>query len=156
MVTGAVVTYKRPAVGGAPAGFFLQADASGPAIVVELDPLSLDPEPQVGDLLSLRATELGTIYDARAIRGLADYEVLDSGLDVSALAQEVSNAEDLVSGLDDYESELVTLTCVLESDFAFAGGGHLSAVVSTAGISDNSDLRLRIPETLRDSLAAAS
>ena len=37
MVTGAVVTYKRPAVGGAPAAFFLQADASGPAIVVELD-----------------------------------------------------------------------------------------------------------------------
>lgn len=28
MVTGAVVTYKRPAVGGAPAGFFLQADSS--------------------------------------------------------------------------------------------------------------------------------
>ena len=71
MITGAVVTYKRPAVGGAPAGFFLQAAAAGPAIVVELDPLSLDPEPQVGDLLSLRATELGPIYDARAIRSKA-------------------------------------------------------------------------------------
>ena len=154
MVTGAVVTYKRPAVGGAPAGFFLQADASGPAIVVELDPLSLDPEPQVGDLLSLRATELGTIYDARAIRALADYEVLESGIDVSTLAQEVSNAADLVDALDDYESELITLTCTLQSEFAFAGGGHLSAVVSTAAISDNSDLRLRITDSLRDSLAA--
>ena len=123
MVTGAVVTYKRPAVGGAPAGFFLQADASGPAIVVELDPLSLDPEPQVGDLLSLRATELGTIYDARAIRALADYEVLESGIDVSTLAQEVSNAADLVDALDDYESELITLACTLQSEFAFAGGG---------------------------------
>ena len=154
MITGAVVTYKRPAVGGAPAGFFLQADAAGPAIVVELDPLSLDPEPQVGDLLSLRATELGTIYDARAIRALADYEVLESGIDVSTLAQEVSNAADLVDALDDYESELITLTCTLQSEFAFAGGGHLSAVVSTAAISDNSDLRLRITDSLRDSLAA--
>ena len=154
MITGAVVTYKRPAVGGAPAGFFLQADDQGPAIVVEIDPLSLDPEPRVGDVLSLRATELGTIYDARAIRAIADYEVLENGRDVSAMAQEVSAAEDLISALDEYESELITLSFTLAEEFAFAGGGHVSAVISTSAISGDANLRLRISETLRDSLAA--
>ena len=154
MITGAVVTYKRPAVGDAPAGFFLQADDQGPAIVVEIDPFSLDPEPRVGDVLSLRATELGTIYDARAIRAIADYEVLENGRDVSAMAQEVSAAEDLISALDAYESELITLSFTLAEEFAFAGGGHVSAVISTSAISGDANLRLRISETLRDSLAA--
>ena len=73
VVSGAVVTYLRPAVGGAPEGFFLQAGRTGPAIVVEVEVGSLVPGPQVGDVVSLRATELGTIYDARAIRALADF-----------------------------------------------------------------------------------
>lgn len=154
LVSGAVVTYKRPAVGGAPAGFFLQAGNTGPAIIVEVDPVSLDPEPQVGDVLSLRATELGTLYDARAIRAAADYEVLESGIDVPAMAQEVSDAADLVSGLDGYESELITLSFTLAGEFASAGGGHSSAVIATNGISGDSNLRLRIPVTLQESLAA--
>ncbi len=154
VVSGAVVTYKRPAVGSAPAGFFLQAGNTGPAIIVELDPTSLDPEPQVGDSISLRATELGTIYDARAIRAVADYEVLESGLDAAALAQEVSDADDLVSGLDGYESELITLSFTLAGEFAGAGGGHSAAVIGTNGISGDSNLRLRIPTELLNSLAA--
>ena len=154
MITGAVVTYKRPAVGGAPAGFFLQADDQGPAVVVEIDPFSLDPEPRVGDVVSLRATELGTIYDARAIRAVADYEILEGGVDVAAMAQDVSDADDLVSGLDGYESELITLSFTLAGEFAGAGGGHSAAVIETNGISGDSNLRLRIPTELLDSLAA--
>ncbi|MEC9352449.1 MAG: hypothetical protein VYD81_03960, partial [Planctomycetota bacterium] len=154
VVSGAVVTYKRQAVGSAPAGFFLQAGNTGPAIIVELDPTSLDPEPQVGDSISLRATELGTIYDARAIRAVADYEVLESGVDVAAMAQDASDADDLVSGLDGYESELITLSFTLAGEFAGAGGGHSAAVIETNGISGDSNLRLRIPTELLDSLTA--
>lgn len=154
VVSGAVVTYLRPAVGGAPEGFFLQAGRTGPAIVVEVDMGTLDPEPQVGDVVSLRATELGTIYDARAIRAVADYEVLEGGVDVAAMAQDVSDADDLVSGLDGYESELITLSFTLAGEFAGAGGGHSAAVIETNGISGDSNLRLRVPTELLDSLAA--
>lgn len=156
VVSGAVVTYLRPAVGGAPEGFFLQAGRTGPAIVVEVELGSLVPEPQVGDVVSLRATELGTIYDARAIRAVADYEILESGIDVAALAQDGSDADDLVSGLDGYESELITLSFTLAGEFAGAGGGHSAAVIATNGISGDSNLRLRIPTELLDSLAAGN
>jgi hypothetical protein len=154
LVRGAVVTYLRPLVGGAPAGFFVQAVQAGPAIVVEIDPDSLDPEPQVGDVLTFRITEVGTIFSARTVRAIAEYQVVESGFPVASLVQEVSLATDLVSNLSGYESELIHLDCSLVGAFASAASGHVSSVIETDGITGDTNLRIRMPTTLRDALAA--
>jgi hypothetical protein len=156
-VRGATITYIRPVVGSSPAGFFIQAAQEGPAVLVEIDPDNPpDPPLVVGDVITFTITEMDTVFDARTVSGYADLEVVGIGFDVAGLVQDVSLAEDLVSNLDDYESELLHLTCNLVGAFGGAGGGHVSSEIETDGITGNPDLLLRIPSALRDALAATN
>ncbi|MCP3143579.1 hypothetical protein [Pyxidicoccus xibeiensis] len=55
-VDGAYITFVKPGVGtlaNDPAGFFLQAERSGPALFVEVDPAVLSSVPQAGMRVSI-------------------------------------------------------------------------------------------------------
>ena len=55
----ALVTYVRPAVLPDPAGFFLQAEQTGPAVFVAIDPTTLSTVPAPGDDVSMTVTSVG-------------------------------------------------------------------------------------------------
>src|SRR5450432_3485643 len=55
----AFVTYVRPAVSTDPAGFFLQAEQTGPAVFVAIDPSTLSTTPAPGDDVSMTVTSVG-------------------------------------------------------------------------------------------------
>ncbi|MCA9515245.1 MAG: lamin tail domain-containing protein, partial [Myxococcales bacterium] len=151
-IDGAWVTYVKAALGSDPAGFFIQAEANGPALFVKVDPDTLTPIPVVGDAVSFTATGYsddtsGSDGQGRIeVNALSDFTVDSSGHDVSTLVQDVTAATDLVDALDSYESELVTATVTLDADLGFAGSGFLSANASTTGVSGSSNLKLRVPD----------
>ncbi len=156
LIEGAIVTFVRPAVETSPAGFFLQGDAGGPAISIDIDPTTLDPVPEVGDTVTLRITEIGTIFGARVATMISDYARSDTGFDVSTFTQDLTDADDVVTALDDYEAELVSLTATIADDFGGAGTGHSAANIDTAGVSGSTDLRVRMPTTLLTTLQTDS
>ncbi|WP_157069608.1 lamin tail domain-containing protein [Sandaracinus amylolyticus] len=151
----AVVTYLKPTVATDPTGFFVQAQQTGPAIFVAVDPTTLSPAPEVGDVVSFTATSITPAAESqgrRQVATISGWSVDASGFDVPSLVQDVSSATDLVSALDDYESELVRLNGTVAANPAFSGAGHEAAQIDTAGVSDDADLRLRLPATLADEL----
>ena len=148
-----LVTYVKsePAVGTDQLGFFVQAQPSGPAVFIGVDPGLLIPVPSVDDVVSFTVTMKNTFNSvplAEAITGFSRSTTDDASL----LVQEVSNATDLVSALDDYTSELITVSGTIVSDFAGSGQDHLQATVETAGITGENNLRLRLPTALVNSL----
>lgn len=145
-----IVTYLKPAVPNDQAGFFVQAEMDGPAIFVQ-NPGNLDPAPAVGSKVSFTATGVGTNADLREITSLTDWSVVGTG-DVSALITDVTDAADLVTGLRDYESRILTFRGSIESDFAGAGGQHVSAQIATAAIHSDARLKLRIPRPLLEEM----
>ena len=153
-VTGAFVTYIRPAIGNDGAGFFIQAEQDGPAIFVAVDPTTLTPAPVAGDEVELTVDTVEVNNDVPTATAISAFSVLSNGNDIDALVQDV-NAVDLVTNLGDYESEVIDLTGTIAGDFGFAGTGFVSAQLDTAGVTGNEDLRLRLPETLADTLSLA-
>lgn len=151
-VSGALVTYRKPAIGNDPAGFFVQAAPTGPAIFVAVDPATLIPPPLPGDLVDLRITQLATALSLRQATALSDWSVLGSGGRIECLVQDVSAANDLVSNLGAYESELVRLDATVSGNFAAAGAAFDAATIATAGITSDNSLRLRLPTALRDGI----
>lgn len=135
-VTGVTVTYLRPEIGSDPAGFFVQSVAAGPALFVAVDPTGTDPVLAVGDVIDFEVTE--TVTDNMHHRVLAITNLMrsDTGTDVSGLVQDLSDVADVVSAVGDYESELVSFTGTLTGTSGFAGGGHRSIQLTTAGVDD--------------------
>ncbi|MEM7676540.1 MAG: lamin tail domain-containing protein, partial [Myxococcota bacterium] len=147
-VCGAWVTYVRPAIGADPAGFFLQSNPSGPAIFVAVDPASLAPTPVVGDRVGLRATET-VVQDGQVrITAVTNFERISTDNDTASLVQDLSAATDVVTNLNDYDSELITVTGTLTGAFIGAGEGHQRIQLSTAGLSDDENLRFRVVTSL--------
>lgn len=152
-VQGVVVTYVRPALGGDPAGFFVQCAPTGPAAFVAIDPATLTPTPSVGDRIAFTATMVddaaGTAAtgDQDRVLGLADLAVEASGVSLTPFVQDLSSSTDVVTGLDGYESELLEITGTIEEDFVSAGTGYRRARFVTAGV-DDPGLVLRLPETV--------
>ncbi len=155
-IDGAVVTMTVPAVGTAPAGFFIQAAQPGPALFVAVDPTTLSPAPAAGDVVGFTITQMGTIYQARQALAISDFQVLGSGYDVSSLYQDVNQATDLVSALDDYESEVISLSADVVGEFGFAGTGFVAAQIQTSGITGEPNFLIRMPESVRDELDLAT
>jgi hypothetical protein len=153
-IDGAYVTYLRPQVGsGAAAGFFVQAEATGPAVLVTVDPETLDPVPAVGDQVSFTVTEKGEYGSATEVRAISDWTKGTASFDVSAFVQNLSAATDVITALDDYESELVSFTGTFVANFGSAGSGHVSAKFSTVGFpSGDNQLVLRMPQTLQQEM----
>lgn len=154
-VDGVLVTYEKPLVGSDPAGIFVQADPLGPALFVAVDPTTLSPRPAVGDAVSFRVTAVATVDGQKRITALADLAILSSGNPLAGLVQDVSAATDLVSALGSYESELIHVTGTVGA-FSGAGTGHVAAVLTTAGVSGDTGLKLRVTTAVRDELDLAA
>jgi hypothetical protein len=152
----ALVTYTKPNTGATtgtssdPAGFFLQSEKNGPAVFVAVDPTTLSPAPKVGDRVRLRATEKATVNSLVRISKLDTFTVHASGESVEFLVNDVSNV-DLVANLNNYESELISVSGTVASTFAAAGAGHESASFVTMGNPTiNTNLRLRLTTAVKD------
>ena len=150
-LSGVLVTYLKPAIGTEPAGFFVQAEMTGPAIFVAVDPASTTPTVDVGDELAFTVTDLDTDAMLRRVTAITGLSELSTGNDVTALRQDVSAATDLVSALDDYESERMTAAFTVVAAFAGAGTEFEAAAIDTAGITGDTNLRFRLPAALRAS-----
>jgi hypothetical protein len=151
-IEGAWVTYVREEYGYEYAGFFIQADQAGPALFVGIDPATLAPVPQVGDEVSFTIIAMATYNGLRFAEAITDFSVDSSGNDVSTLVQDVNSANDLVSALDDYEAELITVEVTLVEDMDFAGSEHISGQIETSAITGDASLYFRMPEVLNETL----
>ena len=149
MVSGVFVTYVKPALGMDVAGFFVQAEASGPAIFVAIDPASLMPSPKVGDELEFTATEVGTNAGVKQVTAITAAALVSTGNPIDPLVTDVNMASDLVTNLDMYESRVIKLSGNLPADFINAGFPQVATPIVTMGL-DSPDLRLRMPNTVRD------
>jgi hypothetical protein len=149
------VTNVRQALGNDPSGFFVQAEAQGPALFVSVNPAALDPRPQAGDCVSFRITAMETTVFARHVAAIASYEVIGTGHDLTDLIQDLSAATDVVDNAAAYEHELVAITGTLsgcETDVTVTGDRHSACRVLTVGIPTLGFLWLRTPTTLADAL----
>ncbi len=156
---GALVTYTKAATGtGDPAGFFLQAEQNGPALFVAVDPATLFPVPKVGDRVSLVATSKATVTNGLVrLTQLqpGSFTLTSTGESVEFLRQDVSTT-DLVTSLNDYEQELISVSGTVTSTFSSAGNGHVSASFVTVGTpSPNTNLKLRLTTSVQDTLEVA-
>lgn len=148
-VEGVAVTYVRPQLGEDPAGFFVQGEAEGPALFVAVDPSSLEPSPQVGDLVSFRVESTTVVNHQHRVTGVGDFTLRGTGYDVTELVQDVSGATDLVTGLDRYESELLAVEARVEGALEPCGASSVCADIATEGVPGGEEgLRFRIPEAL--------
>jgi hypothetical protein len=152
-IDNATVTYVRPAVGTDPAGFFVQGERTGPAIFVAIDPGTLTPAPVAGDEVSFRATSVANVANQRQVLAVSGFTRVAQGRNVAALVQDISSAADVVTALDNYESEYVKITGTAATVFSGAGAGSTSAQLTTAGITvASANLRARLPVDLQDTL----
>lgn len=150
LVEDATVTATRPEIGNDAPGFFIQDEASGPAIFV----VHRGAAPIVrNDIVTLRTTEIAVVSGVVMIAGFTDLEVQAGGGDADLLVQDVTGV-DLVGGYDALQSEHIELEAEIVSDFGGAGQGYVSAQIVTDGVTSASDgLRVRLPATVVQSLA---
>ncbi|WP_375767984.1 chitobiase/beta-hexosaminidase C-terminal domain-containing protein [Archangium gephyra] len=151
-INGALVTYTKPLTGTTasdPAGFFLQSEKNGPALFVAVDPTAFGIE--VGDHVRLRATEKKTLSSGVAyISKFDSWVIYKSREPVEPLLNDVSNV-DLVTNLNDYESELISITGTVAGPFAAAGTGNVSANFVTLGNPANDGkVKLRLTTAVAD------
>lgn len=150
-IRNVIVTYIKPQIGNPtndPAGFTIQVAQTGPALFVTVDPATLTPPPEVGDVVSFTITTMGTVGMQRRAQAITDYTRVSQGADVEALVQDISAATDITSAIDNYDSELVRITGTIAQDFGFSGSGFQRAQIDTAGITGDANLQIRAPETL--------
>jgi hypothetical protein len=145
------VTYLKPDVVSEPAGFFIQSHQSGPALFIAVAPSSLFPEPEVGDLVSFRIREMDTDDYQRRARQVSDFVRHAQGA-LPTLVQNVSAASDLVSALEDYESELISARATISTDFRPIDLYHSYAQAETSGITNNVRLVFSLPNALQNEI----
>ncbi len=154
-IENAIVTYLKPQIGSTtndPAGFTIQAQQSGPALFVAVDPATTTPPLVKGDVVSFTITMVGTTGGQKRALAIADLTRVSQNANVAMLAQEVSSATDLVTAIDNYDSELIDVSATIAADFATSGSGFEKATINTTGITGNTSLVLRVPSTLRDAI----
>ncbi len=156
-VDGALVTYIRPAGDQEDAGFFVQADAAGPAVFVAIAPIELSPVPVAGARVSFRVTEKAVnaagLVEVVAVDGWSE---LDRGTPLAPFVQDLGAAGDLVSNLAGYEAELIALEGTLVTRGPETDGFSESQFTTAGMTTATEDLLLRVPETLADTLDLAA
>jgi hypothetical protein len=145
VVSTVMVTATRPEHGLDVAGFFVQANRSGPAIFVAHNPAANGI--QAGTLLSFTATECADSYGQRIVTSLSDLLLRGEG-DALDMLQDVNAADDLESALGDYEAEYLDADVTLTGGMGFAGNSFAGAPVNTTGML-GTGLVLRLPDTLQ-------
>ncbi len=163
-VTGGFVTYLKPEVVGQvpsePVGFFVQAEANGPAVLVT-DPTAFG-QVHVGDRVAFTATSKAKVAELDIVTGLTDLVVVSTGHPVRNLAaakpaglkvdHSAATAATLVTGVANVASELIMLQGKIGTG-AELGAGFMGYAVTTAGITTaTNNLRLRLPKTMATEL----
>ena len=153
-IAGAVVTYTKALVGTDPAGFFIQAEQTGPALFVAVDPQTLTPVPVPGDQVSFTVTAASVVTGVHEATAITSFTRTAQGVSLATLLRDVSNASDLVSNLDFYESAYVSVAGDVKTSFGALGSGFVQAQMETAGLTGNAalNLRLRTPTTVKSAL----
>jgi hypothetical protein len=149
------VTYVKPQIGDPasdPAGFTIQTDMTGPAIMVAVDPTTLSPTLVAGDVVSFTATMKTTVSGQPRIATLTDLTRTSQGADLGALVQDISAATDLVTAPDSYDAELVTITGTLTGPVGGSGQGFQRFQIATAGDMTDTKLQLRAPTTVMNAI----
>jgi hypothetical protein len=145
----ATVTMVKPAIEMEKPGFFLQADKLGPAIFVVNETAQ---SPNRGDLISLRATQVGVVNGVVQVLAF-DGISRGTGGNATALLQNVDTV-DLAADYAAFQSEAITFDLEVVGDFGAAGSGFRSAQIVTAGNQTaNDNLKLRLPTPIVTSLA---
>jgi endonuclease G len=155
IIHGVTVTYLKPLVGtepADPAGFTIQAAKLGPALFVAVDPATLTPPAQVGDVVDFTITAKKTVAMQPRALTITRYARSATGADVGALAQDLTAATDVTTALDSYESELVTLTATIAQAPDAAGTGFERAPIATTGLPADPNLQIRAPEDVFDAI----
>jgi hypothetical protein len=150
----ALVTHVKPPVAGDAAGFFLQAEPSGPALFVAVPASTLNPVPVAGDRVSLVATEKATVNGMVHVTGVTNFLRNGTGESLEPMRTNVTNV-DLPAAVDTYESELISITGRPQSSFTPSGTGYVATTLSTTGSPNNSNLQLRLPASVQDRLDVA-
>lgn len=148
-ISQVLITYVKPAVEYEPAGFFVQREPTGPALFVAVDPAELGASLAAGDRVSFVIWELAPYSGMRMATSITDIVVHTRGNDVSELAQVVSDESDLISALDSYEGELVTLQLRVTGLLIQDLDGYMTARIETPAIPDGDAIRLRVPPSLQ-------
>ncbi|CAM3264996.1 hypothetical protein G4177_00380 [Corallococcus sp. ZKHCc1 1396] len=160
-ISGAYVTYVKPAVTGSTeaGGFFLQAEANGPAVFV-LGSASATAV-AVGDRVTLNVTDKEVTTARNVVKTVTDLVVVSRNHGVWNLdTQTPPGLKVDVSGVDSFEdggtaatfeSRLVSVSGKLEAG-AGSGAGFTGFAVDTAGEPTASNLRLRVPSTISSDL----
>ena len=157
-IEGAFVTFIKPTVAGSsePVGFFVQAEAQGPALfVTDATALGLVT---VGDRVSFSVSSKATADGLRVASAVTGTTVISQGHPVRNLStatpaglavdRSADTSETLVTGLDSVESELTYLTGTIGTSGAI-GAGYTGFQVTTAGITAGAaNFRLRVPAAL--------
>ncbi|MBA3540055.1 MAG: Ig-like domain-containing protein [Deltaproteobacteria bacterium] len=151
-IEGAVVTYVKPLVGNAtndPAGFTIQAAATGPALFVSVDPATLTPVPVAGDTVSFSVTSKVTVGGSPRASVITGFTRTAQGFNVSTLAQNISAATDLLTAQANYDAELITVTGTVFGPIIGSGTGWSKLGANTAGMTTSDpNLQVRLPATL--------
>jgi hypothetical protein len=155
-VTGALVTYLKPLVPDAgvndPEGFFVQADQAGPALFVAVAPGIVGGGLVPGDRVDFTVTAVGLINGIRTALSLSNVVRGSRGNPVTGLTQSIVGVDFAVAGsTDQYESELVSLSATVSTDFVLAGSGYATGTLTTTGTPTGSAVELRLPLGLQAS-----
>ncbi len=145
-----IVTATKVGEGDDVSGFFLQAQAiGGPAVFVSVDPATTTPALSAGDLVTLDATSVDSDVQGRVeVTAIANLSTTGTDTPIDYV-EDLSNAMDVVSALDDYEAEYIAIDGTIAGAFGFAGNGYVQAPIDTAGLVGDGGLRLRISDTVR-------
>ncbi|MBP6629148.1 MAG: hypothetical protein KBG28_21135 [Kofleriaceae bacterium] len=148
-VDGATVTFLRPALGGDVAGFTVQAEPTGPALLVTVDPAGLSPALAVGDVVGFTITGMGGAgRQQRLATTITNLRRFGSGPVPPGWVQDVGMVSTLVADVGAYEHELVRTSATISGPFTIAGTGFEQATITTAAVPASPDLRLRLPSAL--------
>lgn len=147
-VQGVRVTSVGPALGGDPAGFFVQAARTGPALFVAVNPASLFPVPAAGDDVSFRVQQLATVQGMRRATAISAWMRHATAQPLAGLVQDVGGDSSLVAAVSSFEGELVVMDATLLSTLAPSGAGMSEGALATAGLPGDPGLRVRVADSV--------
>ena len=134
-IEGAIVTYTKAAAGDDPAGFFVQAERSGPALFVAVDASATIPPLSAGDVISFTVSGTAEVSGQLRVITLEGLSRTATGAPTAPLVQDLTAAADAQMAAP-YESELVRIEATVSGVSAAAGPGHRRFRIRTAAVDD--------------------
>jgi cysteine-rich repeat protein len=131
-------------------GFFLQAEAAGPAMFVQVS--AAQAGVRAGDIVRLRITRTFPYGGTRRGGAVADVVVLSRDEELAPWTHDISADADVLAERSARASHRVSARLRVDGAMRAAGGNYVSAQISTAGIADEAGFRVRLHRTLQAAL----